>query len=246
MCGRFNLSLTPTQVRYLDELGSPYPYPYGDTDEGNRQGDLLNIAPTEIVPVLASQRSIQHSIQSQPTQQAWLQARWWLVPSWSHGPDSQFAMFNARSETLHSSRAFKKPFESQRCIIPASSYLEWKKVTGGKKVIELYDNEMPLLFAGLWDKWLTAENQALYSCTIVTASAHPAIADIHSRMPVMLDLEGAKQWLAIESSKEDLNPLFTRYPTNLKHREVHPEIGNARNKIKPRPMQVAPKQPRLI
>ncbi len=236
MCGRFNLSLTPTQVRYLDELGSPYPYPYGDTDEGNRQGDLLNIAPTEIVPVLASQ----------PVQQGWLQARWWLVPNWSHGPDSQFAMFNARSETLHSSRVFKKPFESQRCIIPATSYLEWKKVTGGKKVMELYDKEKPLLFAGLWDQWMTADNQALYSCTIVTATAHHAIADIHSRMPVMLDLEGAKKWLATNSAREELNPLFASYPFNMKHREVQPEIGNTRNKVKPKPMDSAPDQPRLF
>lgn len=243
MCGRFNLSLTPSQVSYLDELGSPFPYPYGEHNEKeDRQGDLLNIAPTEIIPVLASQSPILN----QPPQQGWLQARWWLTPSWSTGPDTKFAMFNARSETLHSSRAFKKPFESQRCIIPATSYLEWKKVTGGKQVMELYDPEHPILLAGLWDQWITPNNEVLYSCTIVTAPAHPGIADMHSRMPLMLDLGSAKKWLSTQSKKEELNALFKSYPTSIKYREVNPEIGNARSKIKPMPIQEEPVQPRLI
>jgi len=154
----------------------------------------------------------------------WRQARWWLTPNWSQGPDTQFAMFNARSETLHSSRAFKKPFQSQRCIIPATSYLEWKKVTGGKQVFELYDAEKPILFAGIWDKWLSPNNEALFSCAIVTAPAHPAIAEIHSRMPVMLDLKDARKWLAAQSTKEELNSLFASYPITMKHREVRPDI----------------------
>ena len=207
MCGRFNLSLTPTQVRYLDELGSPYPY---------EDNERLNITPTDMIPMLTSSANLGST---------WRQARWWLTPSWSQGPDSKFAMFNARSETLHSSRAFKKPFQSQRCIIPATSYLEWKKVTGGKQVFELYDAEKPILFAGIWDKWLSPNNDALFSCAIVTASAHPAIAEIHSRMPIMLDLKDAKTWLDAHSTREDLNPLFASYPTTMKYKEVHPDIG---------------------
>jgi len=206
MCGRFNLSLSPTQVRYLDELGSPYPY------EDNAR---LNITPTDMIPMLTSSSNLEST---------WRQARWWLTPSWSQGPDSKFAMFNARSETLHSSRAFKKSFQSQRCIIPATSYLEWKKITGGKQVFELYDAEKPILFAGIWDKWLSPNNEALFSCAIVTAPAHPAIAEIHSRMPVMLDLKDARKWLAAQSTKEELNPLFASYPITMKHREVRPDI----------------------
>ena len=134
MCGRFNLSFSPKQVRYLDELGSPFPF---------SQQPQLDIAPTETIPMLINQ---QQDLTSNP-QPAWIQGRWWLVPSWSQGPSSKFSMFNARSETLTSSRAFKKPYQSQRCIIPASSYLEWKKVTGGKQPIELFYPQKPIFFA---------------------------------------------------------------------------------------------------
>lgn len=229
MCGRFNLSLSPKQVRYLDELGQPYPY-------GGR--DLFNIAPTETVPMLASSSGLASS----DHQTAWLQGRWWLVPSWSNGPSTDFAMFNARCETLATSRAFKQPFQSQRCILPASSYLEWKKVTGGKQVVEVYDAQQPLLFAGIWDKWLTANNEVIYSCAIITAPADPSIAEIHSRMPVMLNLEDARRWLGINlraKSKEDektvLASVVDKLPSNIEHRLVDPEIGNARNKVAPRP-----------
>jgi putative SOS response-associated peptidase YedK len=73
MCGRFNLSITPKQVRYLDALGSPFPF--------NEQPQL-DIAPTETVPILINQ---QQDFQGAP-QPAWIQGRWWLVPSWSDGP----------------------------------------------------------------------------------------------------------------------------------------------------------------
>ena len=211
MCGRFNLSFSPKQVRYLDELGSPFPF---------SQQPQLDIAPTETIPMLINQ---QQDLQHTP-QPAWIQGRWWLVPSWSQGPSSKFSMFNARSETLTSSRAFKKPYQSQRCIIPASSYLEWKKVTGGKQPIELFYPQKPIFFAGIWDYW----QNSLYSCAIVTADAHPSIASIHHRMPVMLDLADAKTWLSQHSKETELQRLFSQLPLGIETKNIEPE-GDSRS-----------------
>ena len=163
---------------------------------------------------------------------SWIKGRWWLVPSWSDGPNSKFSMFNARSETLNSSRAFKKPYQTQRCIIPASSYIEWKKVTGGKRPIELSYPQQPMFFAGIWDIWQrdiwqgALGNENLVSCAIVTADAHPSIADIHDRMPVMLDLADAKTWLSHHSREAELQPLFRKLPLGIESRNVDPELGS--------------------
>lgn len=220
MCGRFNLSITPKQVRYLDELGSPFPF---------SEQPQLDIAPTETIPMLINQ---QQDLQG-PPQPAWIKGRWWLVPSWSDGPSSKFSMFNARSETLTSSRAFKQPYQSQRCIIPASSYIEWKKVTGGKRPIELSYPEQPMFFAGIWDVWKidlkneSLKNEELFSCAIVTADAHPSISDIHDRMPVMLTLADAKTWLSHHTRETELQPFFSKLPQGIETRNVEPTLGNA-------------------
>jgi putative SOS response-associated peptidase YedK len=202
MCGRFNLLLSRAQVAYLDELGTPYPY---------GESQLADIAPTDSIPMLAS---------GSGAKQAWRNARWWLTPSWSQGPDTTFSMFNAKAENLQTSRAFKKPFQSQRCIIPASSYLEWKNVTGGKQVMEIYQPDKPLLLAGIWDKWHSGNQPTLYSCSMVTTQAHQQIADIHPRMPIMLNLDEAKIWLGNSEPKE-LMQLFSSCPDNLSVREFN-------------------------
>ena len=48
--------------------------------------------------------------------------------------------------------------------------------------------------AGLWEHW-TSQQQSLYSCTIITQPSGGKLADLHSRMPVMLELDQAEQWL---------------------------------------------------
>lgn len=69
---------------------------------------------------------------------------------------------------------------------------------------------------------------------------------MRSHILAIFDLEGAKKWLAENSTREEINPLYASYPTTLEYREVHSGIGKARNKIKPRPMDSAPEQPRLF
>ena len=92
-------------IRYLDELGVDATL-----------HDQYNIAPTESVPII---------FEKQGKRECHL-ARWWLTPGWSSGPDTKFSMFNARAENLETSRAYKGPYHHSRCIIPASSFIEWK------------------------------------------------------------------------------------------------------------------------
>ncbi|GAB3097243.1 SOS response-associated peptidase [Aestuariicella hydrocarbonica] len=212
MCGRFNISMTPGLVQLLDELGVPIVL-----------REQYNIAPTESVPIFYE---IDGERSCHP-------ARWWLTPSWSSGPDTRFSMFNARAETLESSRAFKGPFHHKRCVIPCSSFLEWQKTPDGKQPIELYREDGAIALAGLWDCW----NEELLSCALVTTAADECLKAIHHRMPVMLDSAGINLWLDTSQPLEDLQPLLApRLRYTIAHRRVDPAINNSRSKVLPVPL----------
>ena len=58
-----------------------------------------NIAPTQQVGVLRQQADGDWDLTPM---------RWWLVPYWSPEPSTKYSMFNAKSETLQKSRAFRE------------------------------------------------------------------------------------------------------------------------------------------
>lgn len=214
MCGRFNITDDPFLQALLKSLGiaiGPLPKP------------RYNIAPTERVPVV-------HELDGQ---RVLTQMRWWLVPSWSDGPSQKYAMFNARSETLTKSRAFRGPFKRSRAVLPASSFIEWQKTADGKQPYLIEQQDSALALAGLWDLWHRDDEQ-IYSCTIVTTQAPPEFAWLHDRMPVILDADSAALWLDHATDTRELTPLFERAlarPLNVT--PVDRAINNARKKSKP-------------
>jgi putative SOS response-associated peptidase YedK len=51
-----------------------------------------------------------------------VEMRWGLVTHWSKQPKTPYSTFNARTETLAEKPAFRGPFRSRRCLIPASGH----------------------------------------------------------------------------------------------------------------------------
>lgn len=217
MCGRFNVTDDPYLQALMQSLGiniGPLPEP------------RYNIAPTDRVPVV-------HDLDGK---RALTEMRWWLVPSWSDGPNQKYAQFNARSETLAKSRAFRGPFKRTRAIIPASSFIEWQKTTRGKQPYLIERQDSALAFAGLWDLW-EHDGEQVYSCSIVTTDAAPNFEWIHNRMPVMLDSDGITQWLNHDVDIKELGGLFeATLPAPLRVTPIDQSINNARNKISPQPV----------
>jgi len=50
-------------------------------------------------------------------------------------------------------------------------------------------------FAGLWDRWRDPKNNILETCTILTTRPNPLVADVHDRMPAILNPEDYERWL---------------------------------------------------
>ena len=104
--------------------------------------------------------------------------------------DERRPHINARSETAATKRTFSAAMTARRCLIPASSYYEWK-VLGGKKQKEKYEFRLPdsevMYMAGIYsldDRF-----------AILTREATPPIAVIHNRMPVIIPESLIEMWL---------------------------------------------------
>lgn len=217
MCGRYNVIDDPYTRELLAVLGIQ-----------NALDTRYNIAPTENVQVVSQDDS--------GTQLSSM--RWWLVPAWVKEPGTQYSMFNARAESLAESRAFRHPFKRQRCIIPASSFIEWRS-EDGKQPYDIRSEKGALMFAGLWDCWGTGAEQ-IYSCAMITTDAVPEFRHIHPRMPVMLAPDMFQQWLDPAIDGKTLMPfLLPQLPAPLQVVAVDPRINNSRLKEAPEPIATA-------
>jgi len=212
MCGRFNVISAPLTQFIMDMIG--------DDSPSVAVQSHYNLAPTEQVGVL---RHDGHWSLSP--------MRWWLVPHWAPEPSTRYSMFNAKSETLLSSRAYRDCFKSQRCIVPISGYYEWRTIDGVNTPLYIEaDADQGLALAGLWDRWQKGD-QVIESCTVVTAAAPPEMLAIHSRIPVHLAADEVESWLAPTATAQSLLPLLAptlRVP--LRVTPVSSYVNNARHK----------------
>jgi len=96
---------------------------------------------------------------------------------------------NARSETAATAPTFSAAMSERRCLVPASSYYEWKTID--KKQKEKYEFTLPdgtpLYMAGIYS------DDGEYA--ILTREASYDIADIHNRMPVIIPKSLSDVWL---------------------------------------------------
>ncbi len=213
MCGRFNITDDAdihALLAYLNVDFGPLPMRY-------------NLAPTDQVPVIhywEGKRLISDM-------------RWWLVPHWSSGPSTKYALFNARSERLETSRAYQGCFRHKRCVIPAQSFVEWQRSAGKKTPYIFSAVDKAIAFAGLWDYWSDGTEHVL-SCSIVTTEAAPEFTRFHNRMPVMLDTAKAESWLDEKQQLGNLLPLFEPVlPYSLQAAAINSSYNNSRDKAAP-------------
>ncbi len=177
MCGRFALSLAAAEIS--DVLGVAAP-------EGYRP--RWNITPDS--PILI----VRHSAEGRVA----VLVRWGFLGPWMTEAADPGRQINARLETAVTKPMFKAAFLKGRCIVPADGFYEWQKQPGGPSrpfFIRSVDGS-PLLLAGLWRRNRLADGSLIETAAIVTRPADPALASIHSRMPVIVPLELADAWLA--------------------------------------------------
>lgn len=179
MCGRY------TQTHPADDLVSEF-----DVSIEDAQRSVLvprfNIAPTQEVPIVLERKT-----------RALRFVRWGLVPSFAPSPREAPLLINARAESLAKKPSFRAALATQRCLVIADGFYEWKRSERGKipHFIRLRSGA-PFAFAGLWDVWRGRGGEVLPSCVIVTVPPNDLVAQIHDRMPAILSKEDYSSWIS--------------------------------------------------
>jgi putative SOS response-associated peptidase YedK len=86
-------------------------------------------------------------------------------------------------------------------------FYDWKKLDPKGKIKQAYAVDMAtgeeMVMAGLWSKWRDPPSgEAVLSCTVLTCEPNNAMAEIHNRMPVILDEKDWAKWLGEEPATE--------------------------------------------
>ncbi len=124
--------------------------------------------------------------------------RWGFIPHWYKAPNDGPLLINARAETIADKPAFRAACRSRRCLIPSDGFYEWTRTKEEKLpwFIRRADGE-PLVMAGIWQDW-ERDGETLRTCAIVTTEATGPMAEIHHRVPVILDPAAWALWLGEE------------------------------------------------
>lgn len=197
MCGRFTLTVDPSQLQET--------FPWLEI-----QGDLIpryNIAPSQPVAVVPNDGSRHLDFYI-----------WGLIPSWAKDPKIGSRMINARAESLAEKPAFRGPFRYKRCLIFADGFFEWHQDPDTGVKIPFYihlKSKKPFAFAGLWDHWLSSDGSEIKSCTIITTEANSLVAQLHNRMPAILQPDAYEIWLdPLMRDTSRLSMLLSPYPVD--------------------------------
>jgi putative SOS response-associated peptidase YedK len=194
MCGRYSLAKAQTMIEKRFQV----------VMERGRFSERYNAAPTQDMPVITNE---------EPGKAVFY--RWGLIPFWARESSIGNRLINARAETIAEKPAFSKSASSERCLVIADGFYEWKQSTKGKFPyrIVVKDGEL-FAFAGLWDRWKTDSGKEIRTFAIITVAANPLVGKIHDRMPAILLPDDEKKWLG-NLTLPELLKLLRPYPEKM-------------------------------
>src|SRR3954463_8476152 len=200
MCGRYASSRKPEDLVEEFEIDK--------VEVKETLAPDYNVAPTKQVYAVVERPSDPEDKQGARERQL-RTLKWGLVPFWAKDPSIGSKMINARMETVHEKPAYRRPFASRRCLLPADGYFEWypteQKTKAGKPLKQPFfihpaDGGV-MAMAGLYEIWRDPTRDEddpqrfVWTCTVLTTSAEDAVGHIHDRMPLLVEPERYADWL---------------------------------------------------
>jgi putative SOS response-associated peptidase YedK len=117
-------------------------------------------------------------------------------------------LFNLRAETALSKPYYQRLLLTRRVLVPASHFYEWRKA--GERRLPMAVSRADggfLHLAGVLARW---EGQP--AATILTTTPNADIADLHNRMPVVLNDDDASTWVLEDLSLQQLEAFLQPCP----------------------------------
>ncbi|SEK54473.1 Putative SOS response-associated peptidase YedK [Roseivivax marinus] len=181
MCGRFAVTLPPEAMAQIF-----------DAIPANDLPDVPNmdVRPTTQIATIRTDEAGTRRLAPM---------RWGFLPHWYDDVKGGPLLINARAETVADKPAFRAAARERRCLIPSSGFYEWLRFEDGRKQPYLITRSdgAPLVMAGIWQVW-ERDDTHLVTCAIVTTEAEGRMAEIHNRMPVIVEPDDWPLWLGEE------------------------------------------------
>jgi putative SOS response-associated peptidase YedK len=176
MCGRSSLHDAPVSV--LERFSLPPVVP-GFTPR-------YNIAPSQEQLTIFAEENNKPQLRL---------LRWGLVPAWASDRSVGSRMINTRSDTLATKESWEFLLRKRRCIVLADGYYEWTSTDKSRTPVFFHlSGHRPFALAGIWDRWQN-DGETVETCSIITTEPSPLAARYHHRMPVVLTIDEAEEWV---------------------------------------------------
>lgn len=178
-----------------------------------------NIAPTQDIAAIRESADGEREL---------VMLRWGLVPFWAKDPSIGNRMINARAETVAEKPSYRAAYHHRRCLVLADGFYEWQRQNDHKTPFYIsMESGQAFALAGLWEQWKDKQSDTtLETATLITTAADDFMAQLHHRMPVVLQPEAADDWLS--GSTQILDSLSEHAPP-LQAWPVDKRVNNARN-----------------
>jgi len=144
-----------------------------------------NICPTQAVGVVTADGARRYR-----------PMRWGFLPSWYKSPTDGPLLINARAETVAEKPAFRAAVRARRCLVPVTGFYEWHRTKAARLPwFARRADGAPLVLGGIWQDW-GPDGRPTFA--IVTTAANAAMAEIHHRLPLVIEREDWGLWLGEE------------------------------------------------
>ncbi len=183
MCCRYNIDREAPELQPILEAVNRSPLAEQFRRTGNEILIRGEIRPTDVAPVIAFGRKGRPCV---------------FPMQWGFTIPGTRPVFNARIETASVRPHFRDGWAGHRCVVPASSFYEWKHLPapGGKsRTAERYSIR-PSGESVTWLCGLYRLEEGLPHFVIITMeSASEGMRAIHSRMPLILPSSSLDDWV---------------------------------------------------
>ena len=161
---------------------------------------------------------------------------WRFLPPFCTDPKKlKLDTIHASAEKLLSSNLWKTSFLYRRCLIPADSFAEWKRVSPKIRLPFLFALRTgePFGIAGIWQRWRSPDRQTeMDTFAVITVEPNEIVHDFtdHDRMPLLIQRKDYERWLRdgdVERPPADLLRPFDS--DKMKAWRVSTRMNNVRN-----------------
>ena len=150
---------------------------------------------------------------------------------WRRDWDTTRRLFNsrrvsARGQVIWQSPVWGEAIKKHRCVIPINAFYEWNEYQpkGKRDRYRIETHSPAFMLGGIFE---TSEDGEMF-LSVCTTEPNLTMADIHHRMPVIIDKEDAQQWLSSEDMSE-VDELMLSKPEDYIVMTKEREIGKTHN-----------------